>query len=313
MAYEESRGDFKKIMVYYGLMDADTDRSFIMTQCPIHGDTNPSFKINFERLDWKCFGCERSGTSIELISLLENVDPITARMRRQQILNSNEMKHIRLGETVKKREFDNDDLINIYKDYYNNLPHVNWMNTLSEELQKCLDYMIKRGFYPQTMNIAGAKYTFNDMYPLVFPMHQNGVYVGHIRRTITEDKSIKRKYLNPAGYMSNRHLIGETRGNLLYITEGYLDYLKLVQFGQRNSCCLLKWKISKDQIATIKEHGITRVVSALDNDDKGNEGTCELEEHFEVVRFPFQSLERNIKDMGDLTRREFESVQELIR
>ena len=43
---------------------------------------------------------------------------------------------------------------------------------------------------------------------------------------------------------------------------------------------------------------MTTVVSALDNDDKGNKGTEYLKRFFEVIRFPYPE---GVKDTGEMS------------
>jgi DNA primase len=35
--------------------------------CPFHNEKTPSLKINVEKNTWKCFGCEASGSNIDLV------------------------------------------------------------------------------------------------------------------------------------------------------------------------------------------------------------------------------------------------------
>lgn len=63
--------------------------------------------------------------------------------------------------------------------------------------------------------------------------------------------------------------------------------------------------MSPQQIQKLKDKGITKVISALDNDDCGRKGTKFLEKHFEVTRFTYL---KGVKDPGDMTKETFDKM-----
>ena len=91
----------------------------------------------------------------------------------------------------------------------------------------------------------------------------------------------------------------------VFVVEGYMDRLKFVQFGEDNVVAILGWKMSPQQIQKLKDKGITKVISALDNDECGRKGTKFLEQHFEVTRFKYL---KGIKDPGDMTQELFDKM-----
>ena len=84
-----------------------------------------------------------------------------------------------------------------------------------------------------------------------------------------------------------------------------MDRLKFVQFGEDNVVAILGWKMSPQQIQKLKDKGITKVISALDNDEYGRKGTKFLEQHFEVTRFKYL---KKVKDPGDMTQELFNKM-----
>jgi hypothetical protein len=56
------------------------------------------------------------------------------------------------------------------------------------------------------------------------------------------------------------------------------------------------------QVEKLKDMGVKVVISALDNDKCGRDGTRELKQHFKVIRFPYPM---NVHDMGDMTVKKF--------
>ena len=63
--------------------------------------------------------------------------------------------------------------------------------------------------------------------------------------------------------------------------------------------------MSPQQIQKLKDKGITKVISALDNDDCGRKGTKFLEQHFEVTRWCYL---KGVKDPGDMTQETFDKM-----
>ena len=59
------------------------------------------------------------------------------------------------------------------------------------------------------------------------------------------------------------------------------------------------------QIQKLKDRGITKVISALDNDDCGKKGTEFLKKHFEVTRFAYL---KGVKDPGEMTQESFDKM-----
>ena len=84
-----------------------------------------------------------------------------------------------------------------------------------------------------------------------------------------------------------------------------MDRLKFVQYGVENVVAILGWKMSQQQIQKLKDKGITKVISALDNDDCGRKGTEYLKKHFEVTRFRYL---KGIKDVGETTKDTFDKM-----
>jgi DNA primase len=116
----------------------------------------------------------------------------------------------------------------------------------------------------------------------------------------------KRKYLYNEGFSRATTLVG-TYGtkDYVFVVEGYMDRLKFVQFGEDNVVAILGWKMSHEQIQKLKKKGITKVISALDNDDCGKKGTEFLKKHFEVTRFAYL---KGVKDPGEMTQESFDKM-----
>ena len=125
-------------------------------------------------------------------------------------------------------------------------------------------------------------------------------------RTMIKSIEERRKYLYNEGFSRATTLVG-TYGtkDYVFVVEGYMDRLKFVQFGEENVVAILGWKMSPQQIQKLKDKGITKVISALDNDDCGKRGTEFLKKHFEVTRFTYL---KGVKDPGEMTQESFDKM-----
>ena len=179
-------------------------------------------------------------------------------------------------------------------DYYFNLRKVDWLAEDSVEKH----YLLCRGFNPESLSKAGAKITYNDSYPIIFPMRDMRDFKGWVCRTTTPKIEAKRKYLYNKGFSRRNTVVGRYDNHRVVVVEGYMDYLKAKQLGIRYVCAILGWKATQEQITKLKAQGVKTIISALDNDECGKEGTAFLKQHFKVVPFQYP---RRIKDMGDMT------------
>ena len=168
--------------------------------------------------------------------------------------------------------------------------------------------MMNRGFDLSTLNKCRAKITYNKSYPIIFPMLDNGKFKGWVCRTTDKEIEKKRKYLYNEGFKRARTLVGDYgHKDYVIVVEGYMDRLKFIQYGEENVVAILGWKMSAEQIEKLKKRNITKVISALDNDECGRKGTEYLKKFFEVTRFTYL---KSIKDPGDMDEKSFKKMFE---
>lgn len=311
MAQHEQGTRLAKVLWYYNLIPSTTSLSQKIV-CPFHKDVNPSMIVNLEDGSWFCFGCNLAGDAIKFVKLMEaqlnGLNDLQAYRKYLQILKSNKCSGIKLDRSLVKQKPLQRDLYNEAYDYYHGLRKVNWNESEEPEVVSARDYMRKRGFGPKTLIKCGAKVTYNNNYGLVFPMLDNGKFKGWVCRTMVKSIEEKRKYLYNEGFSRATTLVG-TYGvkDYVFVVEGYMDRLKFVQFGEDNVVAILGWKMSPQQIQKLKDRGITKVISALDNDDCGKKGTEFLKKHFEVTRFTYL---KGVKDPGEMTQESFDKMFE---
>lgn len=305
-----SKGEaLAKVLWYYNLIPGVTS----LTQkivCPFHDDINPSMIVNFEDGSWFCFGCNLSGDAISFVKNMEykfnNLNDLQAYKKYLYILKSDKCSNITITSPKRPLKSIQRGLYLQAYDYYYGLKKIDWKESEEPEVILAREYMKKRGFTSKALNACRAKVTYNQSYGLIFPMLDNKKFKGWVCRTMVKEIEQKRKYLYNEGFSRATTLVGDYgERDYVVVVEGYMDRLKFVQFGEKNVVAILGWKMSECQIQKLKEKGITKVISALDNDECGRKGTKFLEKHFEVTRWCYI---KGIKDPGDMTKESFDKM-----
>lgn len=299
--------ELAKVLCYYGLMpeSASTEQKII---CPFHNDIAPSMSLDFGAGRFFCFGCQESGDAFQFVRKMnKDKNDLQAGLEYFKILKSNKVKRVDLTGRVKKKKEDKQAYDEAH-DYYYGLSKVDWYKPKSEEVVETKEYMKHRGFKAKTLNMSGAKVTYNYSYPIVFPMLDNGVFHGWVCRTDKPNVEAKRKYLYNEGFSRRNTLVG-TYGNKDYVivVEGYMDRLKMIQNMEslgisEDVVAILGWRMTNEQIAKLKNAGVNYVISALDNDKCGRQGTDFLRTKFGVTRFCYL---KGYKDPGEMSKSVF--------
>lgn len=303
--------DLAKVLTYYGLVEDITTEEFKIV-CPFHGDVNPSMKIKLSDGTFFCFGCGLSGNAYDFVKLANpQVNDLQNCVLLEQILNSNEVRDLKIKAHRKRKKNDKQALIEA-KDYYYGLKSIDWNKAESEEEQHVLEYMKARGFGSKALNIADCRVNYNIAYPFIFPILDNGIFKGWVGRTTNRYVEQKRKYLYNDGFRKRDTICGNYGEKCIpYICEGYMDYLSLrVRGHTKYVCALLGWHISDEQVKKLKEKGVTTVVSALDNDKAGRKGTEYLKRFFNVIEFPYPD---GVKDSGEMTEKQLKIARQKVR
>lgn len=301
--------ELAKILWYYNLIpDVATSQQKII--CPLHKDVNPSMIINLDNDSWYCFGCGKSGTALSFVKEMEvinGLNDLQACKKFYQILKSDKCSKIKYKPNKKAPKRTNKELYDIAYDYYHCLGKINWCEPSAiTEVSESIEYMKKRGFSPSTLNKCKAKVTYNKSYGIIFPMLDNGKFKGWVCRTMIKSIEEHRKYLYNEGFSRATTLVGNYGSkDYVFVVEGYMDRLKFVQYGVDNVVAILGWKMSDQQIQKLKDKGITKVISALDNDPCGKKGTEYLKKHFEVIRFSYL---KGVKDPGEMNKVNFKKM-----
>lgn len=298
-----------KVLWYYNLIPDVASLSQKIV-CPFHNDVNPSMITNLEDGSWYCFGCNLTGDAKRFVYFMEakynKLNELQAFKKYTQILKSDKCSNIVLNRASKKQKPLQKHLYNEAYDYYHGLRKVDWRASDEQEVLVAKEYMLNRGFDSLTLNKCKAKVTYNRSYGIIFPMLDNGKFKGWVCRTMIKSIEQKRKYLYNEGFSRATTLVGNYGSkDYVFVVEGYMDRLKFIQYGEDNVVAILGWKMSHQQIQKLKDKGITKVISALDNDTCGKKGTEYLKRHFEVTRFSYL---KGVKDPGDMTKTNFDKM-----
>lgn len=285
------------------------EKSKYKVVCPFHNDANASLLIDVENQRFFCFGCNKSGSTFELLKFAfpnESIFAIYNNIYNIYNTISGIKKEIILNNKPKIKN------INKARDYYYNLPKTNWYKLNDEEELQVKHYLNNRGFKNHTLVSIGAKLTYNKNYQVIFPMLDNGIFRGYVCRTITKEIEQTRKYLYNEGFSRATTLVGNYNSDTVIVVEGFMDLLKAKQFGIQNIVAILGWKASDKQIKKLQNKGVKKIICALDNDDAGRKGYRYLKSlnKFQVFRLHYPS---GCKDFGDVTQEIFPRIQKQIQ
>lgn len=270
--------------------------------CPFHDDVNASMKVDLPNGNFYCFGCGVSGDALSFVmNVNKGLDDLGACFEYHRILRSKKVRSLAPRDFIPKQKADNVQLQEEAWDYYHGLKRIDWDEYEGPEK----DYLLGRGFTTRSLNICKAKVNYNRNYPVIFPMIDMGEFKGWVCRTNNKRTEAKRKYLYNEGFSRRNTLVGNYGSEVVVVVEGYMDWLKMRQYGVKNVVAILGWKATDQQIKKLKSAGVKCIISALDNDLCGKKGTAYLEGYFKVIPFQYP---RAVKDPGEMDKPTFDKA-----
>lgn len=278
------------------------------TVCPFHDDKNASLLIDIPQKRFYCFGCTAHGSTYELLKHAHpNANILDIYRYIYTSIDSKEINKVLIGKKVVKKKN-----INKARDYYYNLPKTNWYKLHDEDDLEVRSYMKHRGFSNTLLKQCGAKLTYNQSYPIIFPMFDSGFFRGYVCRTTDPEIEQKRKYLYNEGFSRATTLAGDYDSETVLVVEGFMDKLKANQFGIKHVVAILGWKASSKQIEKLKKKGVQKIICGLDNDECGRKGYKYLKslKQFKVYRLHYPS---GCKDFGDVSKTTFPRILSQIK
>ena len=225
-----SRDAFIAVLKYYGIFE---DQELYKIVCPFHGDLNPSMQINLNKSFFYCYGCGIHGSTFELVkSFVPSLNTFEVYRKVSEIVkgNTGPKNTAASAEPSFKSKASYREGIGLARDFYYNLPKTNWFK-VDEDAFGIKMYLNKRGFKTSTLNNAQAKATYNKLYPIVFPMFDNGVFRGYVMRTDDPNVEGERKNMYNKGFKRRITLQGYYRYQTVVMIEGFIDMFKTNQIG----------------------------------------------------------------------------------
>lgn len=286
------------ILSYYGVHKAD---SYNRYRCisPYHTDNNPSASIDKSRNKLKCFTCNRTFTSIDVVSTLENNDNLRECAKKvMEISNvtfvapTTDAKVSKGNKAVKeddKRKLTIQDRKNLI---------------VKDNLHILEDYLLSRGINSKIvfpiLNRNGVIYGVDRYEQPTFIFERFGVC---IFRYIAENEN------RVTGKNAPVSIVSDSSNKEWWVVEGIYDALTLLNL-KKNVICLnttnnvdafIK-KISSDKSKMNKFN----YVIATDNDDAGRTAKSILEDFFNKNDISYKNFDRlynsKFKDINDMRK-----------
>lgn len=266
--------------------------------CPIHGEKNPSCNIyvgddpNKPYGHVHCFACGYSAPFRKFVADAFGVSQGLAdswliknfgeRFDSSQklLLGLSEKIQLNHETSVRKRQLNQSGML----DYH--------------------AYLAKRRISKATCERFGVKYDPSDN-SIVFPVwDEKGNYVMSTRRSVDKKAFYIEKDIEKPVYLLN--FVDVTKP--VYIVESQFNALSLWDWG-RQAVALFGTGTS-EQIGILNKSGILRFVICLDNDEAGHKGTKRLMTGLRSDLFVDTLTVPVGKDVNDLTKEEFEKLEE---
>lgn len=303
--------ELEKVLMHYNVL-FDCERAKQAVLCPFHNDTRASMMIDLNKKTWYCFVCGIGGDAKKFVRYAEKEDDdLKALQKYYKILKSDGGSvTIEKGDYHRHKEnevkYKKEMYLNAWN-YYHCLNSIDWENVKGGDALDAKKYMNERGFSDATLNEVKAKYTFDRIYPIIFPIYDNKKFKGWVMRTTDKRTESRRKYLFNKGFQKASTIVGNysSDNGFIIVTEGYIDQMKFIENGIENAVSILGWKMSDRQIEKLKRVNVKNIICALDNDECGKRGYAYLKKFFKVKRFKYLN---GYKDPAEMSNEQFMSA-----
>lgn len=283
-------------------------------KCPFHQEKTASFCVTPEKNMFYCFGCNTGGDIFTFLMKRDNIDfpeaieilALKAGIERTKKVSkqdfSNKKKVLAINLEVAK--YYHQCLINTSNKAINYLSKRNISKEMAEKFHlgfaneswnSLEDYMLKKGYSAKDLEIAGLvkrsdkTNRYFDLFRnrLIFPIFAyNGDIVGFGGRVLDGSNP---KYLNSPEtkiFSKRKNLYGLyqakdsiRRSNQVILVEGYIDCIKLNQYGITNVVASLGTAFTNEQAELIKKYA-EEVIILYDGDEAGQRETLKIIEVF---------------------------------
>jgi DNA primase len=227
-----------------------------------HDDQNPSMSINTEHGGYNCFGCNRTGTTLDLFRELGWNEVEDSLIFVNPIYKSDFASSLDLFRTKKIQEaifkFPKGS-----KRISRNIRHYEYM--VDRGLEECIDEFDVR--YTSELDEVYGKMYLNR---IIIPVHNgNGVYIWPEGRAIIKDRI---KYYRPGGVKKESYLFNQHRvkTDWVILVEGVIDVMTLWKWNYP-VVCSFGAKVSLKQLSILLKNW-DKIYLCFDIDKAGIEG-----------------------------------------
>lgn len=215
------------------------------TKCPLHNDSSPSFSINLNTGEWKCWSqCGGNSDLAYLIAKLTEVSPDQAR------------RTLYLKVASDPRALS--DILEPKTDFPRKQEPIFYIRN---QIPK---YFINRGFTLDTAKRWQIGYE-PELKGVAIPVKEDGRLVGLVTRTLS---GLPTKYVTSAGFIKSHYLFGidhvDPSSTWTFVVEGPLNAIWLNQYGYP-AVAVMGVEISKEQQLKLSRR-FSDLILAFDND-----------------------------------------------
>ncbi len=298
--------------------------------CPFHSEKSPSFSVTPSKQMYHCFGCGASGNvytfimQIERLSFGESIEFLanlisyrlpTSTENNKQIVEKNLLLevHKKANDLYFKNLFESDTIA---------LDYLQSRNIDSKTIEKfslgfssrksdfLLNYLLSEGYDLDIIEksglvINGKNGYFDRFYGrVIFPIFDTGNRVIGFGGRALRDDTKAAKYLNSSAspiFFKDRTLYGlnfakSTKKDDFLLVEGYLDVIKMHQFGYDNAIASLGTAFNQNHVRTLNQYK-KEVTICFDNDEAGLNATKKAIDVLQTTRPNTKVLRiKNAKD-----------------
>jgi DNA primase len=262
--------------------------------CPFHEEKTPSFFCKDGDTSFHCFSCGISGDIFDFIEKHLGYSKMDAIKLLAEELG------VRLNEGDQKYAKDVQELQE---------KNIRIVSQFKANISQAEQYLVSRAISSEMSNRFDIGYdpSRNAIY---FPIRNrhNKIVGGSFRYIVPADG--QPKYRNTAsdvyGYFKKSEILYNLasarneikKKNTLYIVEGYVDVISLVQIGLDNSVGMLGSYITKEQATILKEfiNQDCQIVLIPDNDEAGRKS---IEKNYLLLRAFFSENSIKVAQMPD--------------
>lgn len=286
------------VLDYYGIHEADSYKRYRCID-PGHTDKHPSSSIDKSRNRFKCFGCGKIFSPIDVVSIMEGVSDL--RECAKKVLDISNVEFV----PTEKTPNTNSNNASVKKDTKKKLTIQDRENMLVKgNINILKDYLTSRAIDPDVvlpiLDKNGVVYGADKLGQSTFIFKKFGVC---IYRFVKENEN------RVTGINAPITVVSDSSCKDWWIVEGIFDALTLLNF-KKNVICLNtvnNIKALTDKISSNKTK-MTRFnyIIATDNDSAGLTAKSELETFFNNNNINYKSFNKlyssNYKDLNDMKK-----------